>query len=506
MGNTHVSVSIPEAASKFSPAELQELGRTYRRLVKHSTDGRLHYRALFRSLQKYYTHAFLFRLFRVAASWADGSSSGSGGSAGGPADGGSSPDEAPDLSVDYDGLLKLTCLLCRWETDGLVQLLLEGFAGAADGQRFTKLTLHCALLVISLSAAQSLGVDLLNEAGREEMTVEETNAEVSNLVGSAFALTAKPALVFKETVSLFARLPHFLAYLRYGVSHLFHVQPTDKHTPGSSSSSQLGEREASPSAMGVELPAELARRLIPVPPKLLGLKSEAGIVQNAKTAAVLVNWLPVKYRDTSMVQLYNTHEHGFSLSTLLFTFERKHKALVKEACLLLVQDHEDNVFGAFVPCPPLRHGSGKFYGDRSTFLFRLRPTPPQSFATSGRDQNYIFTTQDGGLGFGGSLGYHGFFVDAELKHGYFRRCETFLNAEASETSAFRFQVKAVECWGLMQNRRMEFYTDEKPDDDDGRDPDRTDVSKSSILNKASGADNFILQMIGGGGPTRDQHG
>lgn len=173
--------------------------------------------------------------------------------------------------------------------------------------------------------------------------------------------------------------------------------------------------------------------------------------------------------------LFSSEIHGESFSTMLGRIE------MQGATLLIVQDMDNHVFGAFAS-----HSwvvGPNFYGDDSCFLFKLEPDIV-SFGSSGYNKHYQYLnlrqqTMPNGMLMGGQLHYPGLWLDCEYGLGRSSvSCITFQNY--SQLSAKEnFRIKHCEVWGVGP----------VPDDDDEKDV------RGSILDRDPSS-KVILELAG----------
>lgn len=138
--------------------------------------------------------------------------------------------------------------------------------------------------------------------------------------------------------------------------------------------------------------------------------------------------------------LFSSKLHGMSYNT--FTG----KITSKGVTLLLVRDDGGSVFGGLATVPWAK--SGDFFGDYSSFIFRVHPTF-EIYKSSGSNENFQwcgsgFTQIPNGVGFGGRMGYFSLFLDSSFESGMSRPTATY--ACPCLASSEVFKIEAVECW------------------------------------------------------------
>ncbi|XP_067929532.1 nuclear receptor coactivator 7-like [Watersipora subatra] len=149
--------------------------------------------------------------------------------------------------------------------------------------------------------------------------------------------------------------------------------------------------------------------------------------------------LPARVEGHQWRLAYCTEEHGFSLSTLYRNMSKGDSATV-----LVIQDENDAVFGAFSSAS-IQHRE-HFYGNGECFLFSLvdgfkmyRWTGKNMFCVRGDLQ---------GLTLGTGSATCGLWLDAALYHGRTQHCDTFDN-EPLTGAQEDFIIKGMEVWSLM---------------------------------------------------------
>ncbi|GAX76085.1 hypothetical protein CEUSTIGMA_g3528.t1 [Chlamydomonas eustigma] len=139
---------------------------------------------------------------------------------------------------------------------------------------------------------------------------------------------------------------------------------------------------------------------------------------------------------------YCTHRDGYSLHTLY------RKASGKAHTLLIVQDTNGHVFGAYASEPWRIHT--RFYGTGETCVFQLHPRQLlwrwSGFQEGGhqKDDYFQFSTHEG-LGVGGS-GHFAVWLDNDLFEGSSNECKTF--SSVCLASNAEFHVASLELWHI----------------------------------------------------------
>ncbi|XP_035659624.1 oxidation resistance protein 1-like isoform X2 [Branchiostoma floridae] len=168
-------------------------------------------------------------------------------------------------------------------------------------------------------------------------------------------------------------------------------------------------------------------------PTLLGKSN----LLDSKHVSLLAQFLPPRTEGYAWMLIYSTFEHGISLTTMY-----KKMVGVDSPVLLVVQDSENNVFGALTSSPVKI--SEHFYGTGESFLFTFF----QDFKVykwTGDNTFFIKGDKDC-LAIGGGDGQFGLWLDEMLYHGRTHACTTFNNRLL--TSQEDFTIKGLEAWGF----------------------------------------------------------
>ncbi|KAL9560219.1 hypothetical protein MBANPS3_000071 [Mucor bainieri] len=128
------------------------------------------------------------------------------------------------------------------------------------------------------------------------------------------------------------------------------------------------------------------------------------------------------------------NQHGASLSTL---YQKSHN---KGPCLLVIQDDQDEVFGAYLS--EGIHIDTSCYGTGECFLWRQNKSTKQVSVYHWTMLNdYMMYGNQDFFAIGGGQGSFGLWVHSDLTHGYSQPCPTFNNPMLGKSPAF-------ECIGL----------------------------------------------------------
>lgn len=133
--------------------------------------------------------------------------------------------------------------------------------------------------------------------------------------------------------------------------------------------------------------------------------------------------------------VFSTSKHGFSLGSLYRKFQGE-----TSCCLIVIEDTEDEVFGALVSCPISERDH--FYGTGESFLFTCQPNW-RLYTWSGENQLFVRATSSD-LVVGAGEGQFGIWLDRDLYKGRSQTCQTYQNEPLSQLGDFI--VKSIECW------------------------------------------------------------
>lgn len=149
--------------------------------------------------------------------------------------------------------------------------------------------------------------------------------------------------------------------------------------------------------------------------------------------------LPARAEGYSWNLIFSTSQHGFSLQTMY-----RKMAQYDTPVLMVVQDTENNVFGALTSCTV--KASDHFYGTGESFLFTFCPEF-KHFTWTGENVYFIKGNPES-LAIGAGDGLFGLWLDGDLYHGRSHPCKTYNN----DTLSLRedFFVKTLEAWGFVE--------------------------------------------------------
>ena len=135
---------------------------------------------------------------------------------------------------------------------------------------------------------------------------------------------------------------------------------------------------------------------------------------------------------------YSTKTNGRDFDEFFSAIELKGPTLV------IIQDGDGNVFGAFTSTS-WADSEGGWLGNGDTFIFALKPTMAVFYST-GKDDNIMYASKSEGLGLGGRIGRFGLSVSNSLEKGtYHADIETF---DLGKVVPSEFTIEHIEVWAL----------------------------------------------------------
>ncbi|KAF7321136.1 Zn(2)-C6 fungal-type domain-containing protein [Mycena chlorophos] len=154
--------------------------------------------------------------------------------------------------------------------------------------------------------------------------------------------------------------------------------------------------------------------------------------------------------------LYSLDQHGISLKTLYSRCALQpasSRTPQPKGGLLVIQDTQGSIFGAWVPDGIKRSVGGAYYGGGESFLWRYVPSTGQFdvFKWTGKN-DYVAFCEEGFISFGGGEGHYGLYIDDSLLDGSSARCPTFDNDPLCTSKggkpAAKFECVGLEVWGI----------------------------------------------------------
>ncbi|OWR51466.1 oxygen resistance protein 1 [Danaus plexippus plexippus] len=202
------------------------------------------------------------------------------------------------------------------------------------------------------------------------------------------------------------------------------------------------------------------------PPDLIGTSEIFTMEHREKLCSVL----PARAQGYMWQLTFSTSQHGFSLASMYRKMQR-----VDSPVLLVIQDTDNNVFGALTSCAfrPSEH----FYGTGESLLFsfqreerRLSQTKDEHKEAGDEkdkdkdeqvvplktkfkywgwtgDNMYFIRGSNDNISIGAGDGKFGLWLDGDLYLGRTQRCTTYGNEPL--TTREDFVVKIMECWTFI---------------------------------------------------------
>ncbi|KAF7297362.1 Zn(2)-C6 fungal-type domain-containing protein [Mycena indigotica] len=157
--------------------------------------------------------------------------------------------------------------------------------------------------------------------------------------------------------------------------------------------------------------------------------------------------------------LYSLDQHGISLKTL-YSRSTPQPATSRtpqpKGGLLVIQDSDGAIFGAWVPEGLRRSAGGGYYGGGESFLWRYLSSTGKFdvFKWTGKNE-YVAFCEEGFISFGGGEGHYGLYLDDSLLDGTSAHCPTFNNeplcspgASQGGKATIKFECVGLEVWGI----------------------------------------------------------
>ncbi|KAG2207455.1 hypothetical protein INT46_007222 [Mucor plumbeus] len=174
----------------------------------------------------------------------------------------------------------------------------------------------------------------------------------------------------------------------------------------------------------------------PTPPlKFIHRSITTSVCLDYILAINIQQWLPSRISVSSTWSLlYSLDQHGASLNTLY------EKCYNNGPCLLVIQDNQDDIFGAYLS--EGIHIDSSCYGTGECFLWRQNKSTKQVhiYHWTMINDYMIYGNQDF-FAIGGGQGCFGLWLHSDLTHGYTQPCPTFNNPMLGKKPSF-------ECIGL----------------------------------------------------------
>ncbi|XP_046393013.1 oxidation resistance protein 1 isoform X3 [Ischnura elegans] len=157
----------------------------------------------------------------------------------------------------------------------------------------------------------------------------------------------------------------------------------------------------------------------------------------------LCRHLPARAEGYAWSLAFSTSQHGFSLNSMY-----RKMARVESPILLVVQDTENNVFGALTSCA--LKVSDHFYGTGESFLFKFDIDSQDTTCTvyNWTGENiYFIKGNNESLAIGAGDGKFGLWLDGDLYQGRTQHCDTYGNEPLVPSGDF--VIKTLECWAFV---------------------------------------------------------
>ncbi|XP_059217898.1 nuclear receptor coactivator 7 isoform X12 [Stomoxys calcitrans] len=152
----------------------------------------------------------------------------------------------------------------------------------------------------------------------------------------------------------------------------------------------------------------------------------------------LCGHLPARAEGYSWSLAFSTSQHGFSLNSLYRKMQR-----LESPILIVIQDTEQNVFGALTSCS--LHVSDHFYGTGESLLYKFNPSF-KVFHWTGENLYFIKGNVES-LSIGAGDGRFGLWLDGDLNQGRSQSCSTYGNEPLAPQEDF--VIKTLECWAFV---------------------------------------------------------
>ncbi|KAF7373637.1 Zn(2)-C6 fungal-type domain-containing protein [Mycena sanguinolenta] len=153
---------------------------------------------------------------------------------------------------------------------------------------------------------------------------------------------------------------------------------------------------------------------------------------------------------------YSLDQHGISLNTLYYRCAPPSSSRMPhpKGALLVIQDADDALFGAWIADGLKRSTRGGYYGGGESFLWRYLPSSGKFDVYKWTGKNdYVALCEAGFISFGGGDGHYGLYLDESLIDGSSARCPTFDNeplcsAAEGKGGNVNFECVGLEVWGV----------------------------------------------------------
>ena len=150
--------------------------------------------------------------------------------------------------------------------------------------------------------------------------------------------------------------------------------------------------------------------------------------------------LPSNVQSSKWNRIYSTDLDGYSLQN----FYRKVASSASDPVLLIIENFDGDIFGAFLTCAPCL--TEEFVGTGESWLFLLDQKEKRilKYEWSGENE-YFFQGKPNCLVVGACDGKFGIYIDGNIHHGRVDQCATFRNWPWQIKD---FGVKFFECFNF----------------------------------------------------------
>ncbi|KAJ7161073.1 TLD-domain-containing protein [Mycena filopes] len=190
---------------------------------------------------------------------------------------------------------------------------------------------------------------------------------------------------------------------------------------------------------------------------LVGRREGTVGVLTPELVALIHSHLPALLRlPRQWTLFYSLDQHGISLNTLYSRCAPPSSTRTPhpKGALVVMQDANNVLFGAWVPDGLRRSTRGAYYGGGDSFLWRYIPSSSKFdvYKWTGKNE-YVALCEDGFISFGGGDGHYGLYLDDSLFDGSSARCPTFENdplcaGAAGKGGNVNFECVGLEVWGV----------------------------------------------------------
>ncbi|KAJ7750876.1 TLD-domain-containing protein [Mycena metata] len=190
---------------------------------------------------------------------------------------------------------------------------------------------------------------------------------------------------------------------------------------------------------------------------LVGRREGTVGVLTPELVALIHSHLPALLRlPRQWTLFYSLDQHGISLNTLYSRCAPPSSTRTPhpKGALVVIQDANNVLFGAWVVDGLRRSTRGGYYGGGDSFLWRYVPSSGKFdvYKWTGKNE-YVALCEDGFISFGGGDGRYGLYLDDSLFDGSSARCPTFENeplcsGTAGKGGNVNFECVGLEVWGV----------------------------------------------------------